>query len=74
MAAPKKGTVCMLCGGSPAPLVVNGWWTCAACVYELEMGRRAKPCRANQRRRKHELMYPQEEHLFPLPQPQRRGR
>jgi hypothetical protein len=51
-------------------LVAGGRWLCPDCAYEAEYGsaERVEPTpRKN-------AMYPQKEHLFPLPPPQRRLR
>jgi hypothetical protein len=54
---------------SRARLVVEGRLLCPDCVYEAEYGpaERVAP-----RERRTNTLYPQEEHLFPLP-PAKRG-
>jgi hypothetical protein len=49
---------------SRARLVIDGRWLCSDCVYEAEYGpvERMDP-RSPQKRE----LYPQSEHLFPLP-------
>jgi hypothetical protein len=65
-----KGPICHRCKRSPAPLVVEERWTCARCTYELEVGP-AIPASEPRPSSQNELLYPQSEHLFPLPPPRR---
>ena len=67
MTTSRSETVCTRCGRSAA-LVVEGRWTCAACAYELDLGRPAVPA---PRPRRVSRKRPQEERLLPFPPPSR---